>query len=548
MPARKQHIISSNPVKGLLLLLALTLGGTIAGQAQVRSYLDTTQIRIGEEIKYIIEVEADTTDLVIFPEGQSFLPLEVIESYKIDTSFADVKTRLIKKYGLTQFDSGAYSLPSQRVYINDRAYTTDSAKVYVQDVAVDTTQQKMFDIKPAISVDGPPVDLIKLLAWLVPILIILGIAVYWFLKRRKIQLEESQRMLPPYEEAITALKELDDTGLLRENRSKEYYSKLTEIVKRYLDREVDDRALESTSGELIERLQLHKDAGHFEFDNATIKKLDDILRRADLVKFAKMQQMEGQASNDRSSIEQIIKETKEVIPEPSEEELRENEEYMAAIRKKKVHRQWIYGISGVLALLIVSGVLYGTVAGFQSVKNIFIKNDTQELAEGNWIRSEYGNPAIILETPDALLRKVVDAEESSAGLTDQFTFGDMRSLFIMVNTARLNPEKELKLEEAMEATLVYLEEEGATNMIVKQGAFETEKGITGLKSFGEFRLKGKKEELLPVSYSYEVLLFGQQGGLQQLIISYPTDDSYAEDIKDRILRSVELEITEGGAS
>ena len=85
-------------------------------QAQVSSSIDTTQIRIGEEIIYSIQVEADSTALVLFPEGQSFTPLEVIDSYDIDTTRLQDKIRLIKKYGLTQFDSGSYTLPSCLLY------------------------------------------------------------------------------------------------------------------------------------------------------------------------------------------------------------------------------------------------------------------------------------------------------------------------------------------------------------------------------------------------------------------------------------------------
>ena len=69
-------------------------------QAQVSSSIDTTQIRIGEEIIYSIQVEVDSTALVLFPEGQSFNPLEVIDSYDIDTTKLQDKIRLIKKYGL----------------------------------------------------------------------------------------------------------------------------------------------------------------------------------------------------------------------------------------------------------------------------------------------------------------------------------------------------------------------------------------------------------------------------------------------------------------
>ena len=111
-------------------------------QAQVSSSIDTTQIRIGEEIIYSIQVEVDSTALVLFPEGQSFNPLEVIDSYDIDTTKLQDKIRLIKKYGLTQFDSGSYTLPSQRVVINNKSFNTDSVNLEVFNVLVDTTKQK----------------------------------------------------------------------------------------------------------------------------------------------------------------------------------------------------------------------------------------------------------------------------------------------------------------------------------------------------------------------------------------------------------------------
>ncbi|HAT64089.1 MAG TPA: DUF4381 domain-containing protein, partial [Flavobacteriaceae bacterium] len=300
--------------------------------SQVTSKVDTTLIRIGEEIKYTIQVEADSTDLVLFPEGQSFSPLEMIESYKVDTSFADAKFRLIKRYGLTQFDSGSYTIPVQRVMINDRKFDTDSVRVEVRDVPVDTTKQKMFDIKPAIDVNASDFDWLKLLYWLLPFLFIAGL-IYYFFRRKKLK-EEREKQLPPYEEAMVALQKLDATEYLKENKGKAYYSSLTEIVKRYIDREVDDKALESTSDELIERLLLHKDSGHFDFDQEMIRKLDAILKRADLVKFAKFQQELSQATSDRKTIEEIINETHEAIPEPTEEEMAENEAYLELLAKR----------------------------------------------------------------------------------------------------------------------------------------------------------------------------------------------------------------------
>ena len=129
--------------------------------AQVTSSIDTTQIKIGEEIIYSIQVVADSTDLVLFPEGQTFNPLEVIESYKIDTTRFQDKITLIKKYGLTQFDSGRYTLPSQRIVINSKPFNTDSVSIEVADVLVDTTKQKMYTIKPAFEVKDPAFNILK---------------------------------------------------------------------------------------------------------------------------------------------------------------------------------------------------------------------------------------------------------------------------------------------------------------------------------------------------------------------------------------------------
>jgi len=514
--------------------------------AQVSSSIDSTQIRIGEEIKYSIVVEADTTDLVVFPEGQSFLPLEVIESYKVDTTFENAKFRLLKKYGVTQFDSGKYTIPSQRIIINDKAFLTDSIKVEVADVVVDTTKQKMFTIKPAIDVKNPPFDFLKALYWILPILLIIAGIIY-FLFRRKKRKEEREKELPPYEEALVALQELDNSHLLEEHRSKEYYSTLTEIIKRYLDREVDDKALESTSNELIERLELHRDSGNFDFDSETISKLDKIFKRADLIKFAKMKEQEGQASVDRSTIEEILNETKEIIPELTEEELLENEQYLEQLRKKRTKKRWLIGAASVFTLGIISIGIYGTLKGVDAVKDIFLSNVTKELSEGRWIKSEYGNPAIIIETPEVLVRQEVDPkliESVQASDFSIFSYGDRNIFNILVSTVKVQGDQEINLDAAIEGALSNIEKQGATNLVVKTEEFKTEKGITGKKAHGEFNLITPSGETLPIPHKYELLLFAQQGGLQQILVLYKGNEKYGDDVKKRIMDSVELVITE----
>lgn len=511
---------------------------------EVTSSIDLSEIRIGEEILYSIQVEADSTDTVLFSEGQTFGPLEMIESYKVDTTYEAAKYRLIKKYGLTQFDSGHYTIPPQRININNKLFYTDSIRVDVNDIVVDTLQQKMFDIKPAIQVKKPPIDWKKPLFWVLPILLIAALA--FFLIRRKKLKEEAEKQLPPYEEAIKALQKLDNSQLLKEDTSKEYYSSLTEIVKRYLDREVDEFALESTSDELIERLLMHKHAGNFDFDLETIHKLDAIFKRADLVKFARMKQHVGQVEVDRKTIEDIINETKEVIPEPTEEELLENQEYLEKLRKRRVQKKWAYGIGGAFLALLLVGAIYGAISGFDNLKDKVLGNPLRELAEGRWIKSEYGYPAVVLDAPDVLVRTNTPSPKTNGAVIkgkDVFSYGDMKSPFyIMVSTYRFEQDQQIDLDSAMDSVLAEMEANGAKNLLVMRDGFETDKGINGIRAQGEFNLQVSESKILKKTSSYELLLFAQQNGLQEVLIVYQNDEKYAPQIVSRIIESIELEI------
>ena len=529
-----------------LFLVSLFFFG-FSAHSQVTSTIDTTSIRIGEEIIYTIQVEADSTDLVLFPEGQTFSPLEVIESYKIDTTRLQDKIKLVKKYGLTQFDSGSYTIPTQRIAINNNPFNTDSVKIVVANVLVDTTKQKMYHIKPAFEVADPSFNLKKLLYWLVPILVLLGIGLYLYFRRKK-KKREAEQQLPPYEEAIEALKVLDGSHFLKNDNSKKYYSALTEIIKKYLHREVDDSALESTSNELIERLILHRDAGNFDFDSETIKKLDSIFKRADLIKFAKMKEQEGQAKADRSVVEDIINETKEIIPEPTEEELLQNELYLEELRKKQLIRKRVKIVLGVFATIIIAGAVFGTIKGFDELKDKTVGNETRSLSEGHWIKSEYGTPLIIIETPKVLVRTLTDSTITRNPMIKEahaFTYGSLEDkLFLKVSTLQFSQEQEIDLDKALDVGLTILESAGAKNVVVKRDDFETEKGIKGVKAYGDFQVQVSEKKVLKEKSKYELLIFAQGNGLQKVLVVYQDDGKYSEAIKDRIISSIELEVTE----
>ena len=519
---------------GFLLMLFLLLSGLELEAQEVSASIDTTTIKIGEQITYQLEVEADRQDLVVFPEGQTFSPLEMIEAYAIDTTEISDKYRFTREYALTQFDSGSYIIPRQLVLINDREFRTDSFSVEVNDVVVDTTKQKMFPIKPAVEV--PPAFGIPEWLWWILGLILLGVVVYLLYRSRK-KRKEAAKQLPPYERALFELKQLDESHLLEQRELKEYYSQLSAAMRRYLDGEVYDHALESTTNELIAYLEAERDRGKLKLENTTISRLKEILERADLAKFANSRPDLLTAKEDRSSVENLIKDTKASIPQPTEEELLRDKEYRERLERKKKVQKIIFGIVAVI-LLISAGTAYIiSTRGIAYFTDTYIGNSSKEMLESDWVSSEYGTPAVTIATPDVLVRELTDTTGIARG-KETFNYGSLKGdLFVSINTRPTG--EEFNLESAVEEVYIYLEERGAKNIITKQEDFETLNGAKGVKIFGTMIFQ-KSEKSQPVSKEYAILNFGMGEGYQQVVMIYNEEDKYADEIAQRISTSVEL--------
>ena len=295
---------------------------SLVSAGQVASSIDSTAIKIGEELRYRIQVDVDSTSLVVFSEEQTFQPLEIINSYPIDSTKKGGYYKLTKTYGLTQFDSGVYIIPKQKIIIGDKVFYTDSLKVQVNPVVVDTTKQKLFDIKPITDVQRTRSNLWAYIALVLLTLLAVTGLVYWFFWRKK-PLTEAEKIaaLPPYERAKLALEKLDEDHYFQNEDVKMFYSDLTLILRQYLDEKVYDQSLESTTDELVFRLKTLQAANQISLGANTIRNIETILKRADLVKFAKSKPDFELAKLDKGTIGLEIKQVKEGLPEPTEEEL-----------------------------------------------------------------------------------------------------------------------------------------------------------------------------------------------------------------------------------
>ena len=524
---------------------------SLVSAGQVASSIDSTAIKIGEELRYRIQVDVDSTSLVVFSEEQTFQPLEIINSYPIDSTKKGGYYKLTKTYGLTQFDSGVYIIPKQKIIIGDKVFYTDSLKVQVNPVVVDTTKQKLFDIKPITDVQRTRSNLWAYIALVLLTLLAVTGLVYWFFWRKK-PLTEAEKIaaLPPYERAKLALEKLDEDHYFQNEDVKMFYSDLTLILRQYLDEKVYDQSLESTTDELVFRLTTLQAANQISLGANTIRNIETILKRADLVKFAKSKPDFELAKLDKGTIGLEIKQVKEGLPEPTEEELLQDLEYREALEGKQKRKKQKQIVAGVVGVFVVAITFLIVQSGVTNVKDTVLSGASKLLLEKtHWVKSEYGAPGITLSTPNVLERQTIKVSEEMKDKVQLVAFacaGKDTPIDVFVTSSKYasvtgkdGKEKEVPIDvlESTEAVLNRFEKEGAKNIISRNEQFITPNGQEGVKTFGtaEFIINDTLTKGV-----YVVLGFSTPNLLQQVILIWKENDVYADQIIERILNSIEL--------
>ena len=520
---------------------------------EVKVETNTKNIKIGEQIQYKVSVETPADTPVSFPEGQTFAPLEMVKTRAADTLRDGGKYRLVKEYYLTQFDEGKYTIPSQKIRINNKDYFTDSLLVEVHTVAIDTLKQPLYDIKPIQEVKKPFTSYGWILTIIAAVLLLLIVAfVYFvFIRKKKFPFLQTQKKLPPFDRAIQDLKELQNSKYLIQSQHKEYYTRLTDIVKAYLEEEVHILAKESTTDELLTKINLLQEKGKLNLNQETITNLKRVLQTADLVKFAKNKPSDDNAEYDRETIENVVIKTKEAIPlEPTDEQgINEARQKALALKRQKRKKLLIRIGVGILLFFLLGGV--GLYFGYRTLKNWLFNPYVAELNEGKWVTSDYGYPITELTTPKVLMRKqIVDITGFKPIIHSQstFYFGSLNSeLYIMTNIITFvketggngseqgNGNISLDPQLVNEIVLAQLDKAGAKNITTLQEEYTTPTGVKGMKVFGEMTLPDKNGN--PFKANYELYSFTENGALQQLLITY-INDFNAKAIAKRVVNSI----------
>ncbi len=288
-----KHIIT-------LFILSVFSFKAFAQQPKIETSIDTTYIRIGEQFHYNIKV--NKIKGVVFPiKLEKLQNIEQLES-KIDT----LKNYLVKKYVLTSFDSGSFNIPQQQLFINKKRLLTDSLLIHVATIKVDTLKQNLYPIKAIQNEPKTWEDYKHHLKWLLPLLLLLLVAIAYYLYYRKNKEKIAEIKRTPYEIALGNLSELDKKQLWQNNKIKLYYIELTDILRTFIEEETKIPALESTTDELLETISDFRKIKKIKIKSSVVKQLANLLREADLVKFAKNKPLQDEITTHRRATKDII--------------------------------------------------------------------------------------------------------------------------------------------------------------------------------------------------------------------------------------------------
>ncbi len=325
----------------ILIALSIFTATPVVGQrASAHATIQPTEILIGEHALIDLKVITPKDKVISFPvyENEIIPGIEVIAMLPPDTVIENNVMTLNFKYVVTSFDSTLYHVPfipvfdgTDTIFSNSFGLKvtspelSDSTLSYLDKInrgetdSIDFKELQINEIKAIKKAPFVWTDFLWIL-WLILgvalLLALIGLIIYLIVnKKKKGYFFTPPVVLPAHVRAANELDKLKAEKIWQQGREKEFYSKLTDILRRYIYEREGINAMEMTSGEILNNIRQISDV------DSVYNNLKQILSTADLVKFAKYKPYPDE--NDLSMVNAyfFVNQTKEPDPIPTKEEL-----------------------------------------------------------------------------------------------------------------------------------------------------------------------------------------------------------------------------------
>ncbi len=307
-----------------------------------------------------VDVTARHGAKVVFPKfkrTQYIVPgVEVLGDTKADTSDIDGMMRVSKTFTLTSFDERLYAIPGMKVKVDGKSYSSNQLALKVLTCDVDTLHPEQFF--PPKDVQDNPFLWAEWSTpfWLSIVVMLLTLAFGYLVLRLKqnkpiITRIRVVKRIPAHQKALDEMSRLKTEHYNTADEQKEYYTQLTDTLRKYIRERFGFNAMEMTSSEIMEHLQ---STG----DDTMINELRELFNTADLVKFAKYSSLLGEKDMNLVKAINFIDQTKrdeqpteeKIVPKLSDDE--------AKTRQNRITIKTLLWTMGVAIVVMLTYIIY----------------------------------------------------------------------------------------------------------------------------------------------------------------------------------------------
>ncbi|NOZ03236.1 MAG: hypothetical protein GXO92_01315 [FCB group bacterium] len=249
---------------------------------RIESMVDTTDATIGDIIHYRVTVSGGSDRPLKFSDWENDSLSFEIRNRRM---FATERDRRGVEFAIVFWDTGHYEIPAYNVVVMkpdssvDYVFATDPVEVNIHSILKGAVTPEIKPIKGPVPVKMP-------LPWkgilFAGLLVVLIAGIIWTWKKRIPPVhmeEESWEVTEPADTvALRKLRELDDKY---RDDVKEFYVRLSHILRQYVESSLYIKTLEMTTEQIRANREL------FPFEEELWGPWISLLERADLIKYAK---------------------------------------------------------------------------------------------------------------------------------------------------------------------------------------------------------------------------------------------------------------------
>jgi len=280
----------------------------------VSANVDKARATIGDKINYKITIDFSENIEVFFPETKDKVGGLAVKDFSVSDIERD-KGRITRelRYVLETYKTGSYIIPAFDIKYKEKlkseAEVAKTPEIFIEVVTMlDADASDVRGIKPPVSLDKRYFKLYIIIAIVFGVLILAAIVLHYIYHRKQRETESIPEPLSAHQIAYNDLESLRIMDLISKGQTKEYYYRLSNIVRHYIENRFNLMAPERTTEEFLAEMTVTG-----KLSGVHKELVGNFLEHCDMVKFAAYGPDSREIENSFNSAKKLVDETRDVL-------------------------------------------------------------------------------------------------------------------------------------------------------------------------------------------------------------------------------------------